>query len=95
MPETKSLKFGYADDWALLYQSKDIQEIETVLSGDLSILNNYFKQWYLRLNTTKTTTSLFHLDNHQANQILKVNIDNKFLLHHPSPSTLVSHWTIP
>jgi len=57
-------------------------------SDDLSILNNYFKQWYLRLNTTKTTTSLFHLDNHRANQILKVNIDNKLLPHHPYPKYL-------
>jgi len=36
MYETKSLKFGYADGWALLYQSKDIQEIETVLSDQLT-----------------------------------------------------------
>jgi len=67
---------------------QDIQEIETVLSDDLSKSNNYFKQWYLRLNTTKTTTSLFHLDNHRANQILKVNIDNKLLPHDPCPKYL-------
>ena len=66
MPETHSLKFRNADDWALLYQWKDIQEIETVLSEDLLTLNNYFKQWYLRVNTTNTTTSLFHLDNYRA-----------------------------
>jgi len=44
-----------------------------------------FKQWNLRLSSTKTTTSLFHLDNHQAHQVLQLNIDNKPLSPEPYP----------
>jgi len=42
---TKSLKLGYADFWALLYQSKDLKAIKAVRSDDLSTLNRYIKQW--------------------------------------------------
>ena len=84
MPETKSLKFGYADDWALLHQSKVLQKLETVLSTDLPTLKSYFDQWYLRQNTTKSSI----WTTPQANQILEDNIDNKPFQHEPYPKYL-------
>ena len=74
MPRTESLKLGYADDWALTHQSKDWKELEDVLSRDTVTLKDYFERWYLRMNTTKTVSSAFHLDNRQANRTLEIKI---------------------
>lgn len=62
MPETKLLKLGYTDDWALSYQSKDWEESERVLSRDTTELKRYFEQQYLKINITKTVLSVFHLN---------------------------------
>ena len=96
MPETKSLNFGYADDCTLLYQSKERRTRNRSRPVWRSINAQQLLQAMVpRLNTTKSTTSLFHLDNHRANQVLKVNIDNKLSHMTLTPSTLVSHWTVP
>ena len=63
MPKTESLKFGYADDWALTHQSERWENIEHVLSQDTSALKTYFDKWYLKMNTTKSISTCFHLDN--------------------------------
>ena len=76
MPRTESHKLGYADDWALTHQSKDWKDLEDVLSRHTVTLKNYFERWYLRMNTTKTVSSGFHLDNRQANRKLEVKIDD-------------------
>ena len=79
MPETKSVKLGYADDWALSYQSKDWEELESVLSRDTTDLKQYFDKWYLKMNMTKTVSSVFHLNNKQAQNPLTITVDNKTL----------------
>ena len=35
--------------------------------------------WYLKMTTTITVTTLFHLNNHQANQTLKIQLNNELL----------------
>jgi len=42
LPNTKSNKFIYADDIALLCQEKTFELCETYLTDDLSTFNNYF-----------------------------------------------------
>jgi len=72
MPETKLLKLGYTDDWALSYQSKDWEESERVLSRDTTELKRYFEQQYLKINITKTVLSVFHLNKKQAQNPLTI-----------------------
>nr|CAB3266991.1 reverse transcriptase [Phallusia mammillata] len=88
MPKTKCLKFGYADDWALTYQGNCLTTIQNQLTADLTTLQEYFTTWYLQMNTTKTVTTLFHLDNHRANQQLNITIDGKQLPTDPNPKYL-------
>ena len=88
MPTTTSLKFGYADDWALTCQAPDISSIERTLTSDLTAMHAYFDKWYLQMNTTKTVSSLFHLDNHQSDRKLKIIVDNKQLPADPFPKYL-------
>ena len=72
MPETTSLRLGYADDWVLAHQSRNWETLERVLTEDTTALKEYFDKWYLKMNTTKTVSTAFHLDNHQANRTLTV-----------------------
>ena len=88
MPETKSVKLGYADDWALSYQSKDWEELESVLSRDTTDLKYYFDKWYLKMNMTKTVSSVFHLNNKQAQNPLTITVDNKTLPIEREPKNL-------
>ena len=74
IPDTASQKFGYADDWAITSQSGSIKDLERTLTEDAASLHNYFEKWYLKMNTTKSVTTLFHLDNNSANQSLDVQI---------------------
>ena len=88
MPTTKSLKLGYADDFALAYRSKSIHEIEQQLSEDTTALHDYFSKWYLKMNTTKTVCTLFHLDNHKANLRPKITTKQSTLPYDPYPKYL-------
>ena len=63
IPQLKSEKYIYADDIALLHSHTQIAAIEKTLSLDLKKLSQYFHNWCLRLNTTKTVCSIFHLAN--------------------------------
>ena len=74
MPNTKAHKFGYADDWALAYQSERWEHLEETLGDDGNAIKDYFDRWYLEINMTKTVATAFHLDNHQARRALSVNI---------------------
>lgn len=79
MPDTTSLKLGYADDWALTHQSRSWNEIESTLSKDVSIMKRFFDTWYLKMNTTKTVTTAFHLNNKESKRTLKIEIDGETL----------------
>ena len=73
-PATKSQKFGYADDWAVAYQSNRVETLQTILTEDAQALHEYFNRWYLKMNTTKSNVSLFHLDNRTASRTLEVSV---------------------
>ena len=74
IPPTTSKKYIYADDIALKTFHKDFPEIERVLSRDMDILSTYFTDWRLKLNTTKTVSSMFHLANSRADYKLNIQI---------------------
>ncbi|KAI5730977.1 hypothetical protein M8J77_002861 [Diaphorina citri] len=59
IPETKSHKFGYADDWALATSSSDVEETEEILTEDLHVLSTYFRKWRLKPNPSKTERPSF------------------------------------
>ncbi|KAI5720173.1 hypothetical protein M8J77_002972 [Diaphorina citri] len=88
IPRTKSVKFGYADDWALATRSKNIEETENILTEDLKTIGIFFKKWRLKPNPTKTEVSCFHLANALANTKLRVSFENHLLVHNPNPKYL-------
>ena len=88
LPETTSQKLGYADDWALASQSSSFDTIERTLSDDITQLKRYFDKWYLRMNSSKTTTTAFHLNNHTANLTMEVSADNVLLPPQAEPKYL-------
>ena len=88
LPETKSQKLGYADDCALASQSSSYDTIERTLSDDMAQLKRYFDKWYLRMNSSKTTTTAFHLNNHTANLTMEVSADNVLLPPQAKPKYL-------
>ena len=85
MPSTEANKFRYADDWAIACQSWHYKNTETNLTKEVNVIDNFFNKWYLKMNKTKTVSTVFHLDNHHANQALNIKIRNKQL--HPEPSS--------
>ncbi|KAG5865230.1 hypothetical protein JTB14_013650 [Gonioctena quinquepunctata] len=67
MPETRSRKFGYADDWTLATGHRDSGIAGNTLTSDLTALSEYFRKWRLQPSATKTEVSVFHLNNKMAN----------------------------
>ena len=76
MPQCQSFTLGYADDWGLAHQSKEWKEIEEVLSKDTTRLKEYFDKWYLRMNTTKSVSASFHLNNKEARKELNIFVEH-------------------
>ena len=88
MPRTVSKKLGYADDWALGHQSKTWKELEETLSEDTTALKRFFDKWYLKMNTTKTVSTAFHLNNRESQRTLEIQIDGTTLPYDPNPKYL-------
>ena len=88
MPETTAIKLGYADDWVLAHQSNSWENLEETLSQDTTLMKSYFDRWYLRMNTTKTVASVFHLNNHEASITLKVKAGDTVLPSDQTPKYL-------
>ena len=88
LPEVRSTKFGYADDWALAYQSKNKALLEDVMSRDIQLMEHYFGQWYLKMNTSKSIFAHFHLINREANETLKNQTANGTLPADKTPKYL-------
>ncbi|KAK3887092.1 hypothetical protein Pcinc_008779 [Petrolisthes cinctipes] len=79
-PQFRNIRrFIYADDLCIATQSKTFEIIENRLTEALSILSGYYKQWFLNANPGKTQVCTFHLNNHQANRILRVKWENEEL----------------
>lgn len=88
MPETRSRKFGYADDWVLATQHRSFEETEDVLTSDLASLGTYFRRWRLKPNPNKTETACFHLSNRAASKQLQVQFEDTLLRHNDHPKYL-------
>ena len=54
LPETQSKKFLFADDKALAIQAQSFEAAEMILERDLGLLDQYYTDWRLKLNPTKT-----------------------------------------
>lgn len=88
MPNTSAKKIQFADDLALAYQARSLEECEGSLTTDLHIMGEYFKSWRLKPNPTKTEVNAYHLNNREANRKLNVVFENVPLQHNPCPKYL-------
>jgi Reverse transcriptase (RNA-dependent DNA polymerase) len=88
IPSTTSKLFQYADDIAMTFQSSSFEECETSLESDLVILNQFFRNWRLQPNPSKTEMCVFHLGTHDANRRLKIQFDNTDIQHVDHPKYL-------
>jgi len=53
----------------------------------MTTVGEYLQTWKLKLSTTKTVPTAFHLNNKEANRELKVNYNNEILPFCPQPNT--------
>ncbi|GFR57353.1 hypothetical protein ElyMa_000000200 [Elysia marginata] len=51
-------------------------------------LKEYFDTCYLKINTTKSVSTAFHLNNQEASKTLNVKVNNKILLSDPNSKYL-------
>ena len=88
-PATLAKRYMYADDVALTVSSTDVKEVEEKLSTDMGTICQYLNNWRLKLSTTKSVSSIFHLINYMANYRLKVQLDpDNCLSFDPKPTYL-------
>ena len=88
LPHTQSQQYGYGDDLALLYVDKDWKKIEKTLELDVMKISAYLDKWRLKLSTTKTTLTAFHLNNREANRHLRIFFRGPLLPHQSHPTYL-------
>jgi len=62
-----------------MHADEDWQAVEVVLSKDMATADEYLQTWKLKLNTTKTVSAAFHLNNKEVKSELKVNYNNETL----------------
>ena len=84
LPSTKSRKFIYADDICLACQAPDFEQLERVLTEDLTKLDQYCKTWRLKPSPAKTVSSVFHLHNAKAARELNIPLSGLQLKHAPN-----------
>ena len=72
IPTTFSHQYSYADNMALFNSRKFWSKVEETLSRDRENLADYLQTWTLKLNTAKTTSTPFHLNNHKAQRQLNI-----------------------
>ena len=63
IPKTTSKQCGYTDNLALLAVYQTWEKVEETLNQDMLSLSEYLSRWRLTLNTAKTTTTAFHINN--------------------------------
>ena len=66
-----------------MFQCKDFEEAENALLQDLTVMNNYYTSWRLKLNPSKTELSAFYLNNQLANKKLNIAFEGVELTHNP------------
>ena len=72
----------------MLHCHTQIAAIQKTLSLDLKTASQYFHNWPLRLNTSKTVYSIFHLANRLSKYELQVSVDGLKIPFEPSPTYL-------
>jgi len=72
---TVSRKYAYADDLAIMHADGEWQAVAGVLTK--ATVGEYLQTWKLKLSTTKTVSTAFHLNNKEAKPELKVKYNNK------------------
>jgi len=70
--QTRSRKFGYADDWVLATRCSAVGQSEETLTTDLEAVGKYFRKWRIQPNATKTEVTCFHLNNKLARRELRI-----------------------
>lgn len=88
LPPSNSRRFMYADDIAYACQDKNYNQLNEILSSDMSLLIEYTRQWRLKPSITKTESSIFHLNNRESMAELEVEFDGAVLAHNPTPKYL-------
>ena len=88
IPTTVSHKYGYADDTALFYSHKCWPKVEETLSRDMEDLADFLQTWRLKLNSSKTTSTPFHLNNHEVPRQLNICVHRTTVPHNPHPRYL-------
>ena len=87
-PVTKSRKFQFADDMAIVFQAKTKGTCETAIDHDLACLENYFAKWKLKPNPTKTESCYFHLNSRESNDHLQLSFCGNNVEHNNFPKYL-------
>ena len=82
------MKYGYADDLAILLRRPSWKEIEEGLNKDMTILVDYLRKWRIQLSIGKTVSAAYHLNNREAKRELDVVVDNKRLVFQQDPKYL-------
>ena len=62
-----------------MHADGDWQAVEGVLRKDMATQGEYLQTWKLKLNTTKTVSAAFHLNNKEAKREMNVNFNNETL----------------
>ena len=78
-------RFIYADDLCIATHGEKFKDVEDTLTEALSLMEIYYKQWYLKANPSKTQVTSFHLKNRRANYKIKVSWCGEILEHHTNP----------
>ena len=71
LPATTAEKFAYANDLATLDSASNWQALEGTRTQDMATLSAYLQKWKLKLSTTKTISTGFHLYNNKTQRELK------------------------
>ena len=88
IPIAVSKEYIYADDIAMMASDKCFTVVEKTLSDDLGKFRNYSYNWRLKLNTTKTVCSAFHLTNRQADYELSITTMGEWIPFDKTPKYL-------
>ena len=78
----------YADDVALTCSDNQTVVIEHTISKDVDCVSKYYRKWHLKLSTTKSVCSIFHLKNHLAQYQLQVYMSGNSIPFVPTPRYL-------
>lgn len=82
LPDTKGIKFQYADDIAIAYQRTDLEEGGKALTEDLTTMNKYFAKWRLKPNPVKTKVCAFSPKQQKINKLYTLNVFLIFKTYH-------------